>query len=251
MRPLHPFILHRPPRLITELIALAQEWGWSAEDLARELGIHRTTLVHQRVGRHALKTAMLARIARRFRNDRTVRDLVWHYLTVEFEEKARAITVPVPTRLPDVVASSLRAYLARFGEESVHGGRGLFLVGADAPLLTTALKWLQQAFAERRIQPSVLRADRPVGSSEGKFALAAPVLLVERVDYLKEPVAEVIRRRADLVRPIVATSMRPLDSIEDPYIRRILSSTTRVIELGAPSTLPTPNGPIPAESEQR
>ena len=54
----------RPPRLITELLALAKEWGWSVDDLARELHVHRTTLIHQRAGRHGINTAMLARIAR-------------------------------------------------------------------------------------------------------------------------------------------------------------------------------------------
>lgn len=243
--------MHRPPRLITELIALAQEWGWSAQDLARELGIHRTTLVHQRVGRHALKTAMLARIARRFRNDRTVRDLVWHYLTVEYEEGGQRTALPPLPRVPDDVASALRAYIARFSEESVHGGRGLYLVSTDAAVLSATLQWLQRAFTQHRIEPCLLRADRPVSAGESRFALAAPVLLLERIDFMKEPVAEVVRRRADLVRPMVVTSTKHPDTIADPYMRRVLTSMTRLVEIvPRPSSLPTSNGPVPAESEQ-
>lgn len=244
--------MHRPPRLITELIALAQEWGWSAQDLARELGIHRTTLVHQRVGRHALKTAMLARIARRFRNDRIVRDLVWHYLTVEYEERAQRTALPQLPRVPDEVASALRAYIARFSEESVHGGRGLYLMGTDAALLSATLQWLQRAFTQHRIEPCLLRADRPVSAGESRFALAAPVLLLERIDFMKEAGADVVRRRADLVRPMVVTSMKHPDTIADPYMRRVLTSMTRLVEIGPPpSSLPTTNGPVPAESEQQ
>jgi hypothetical protein len=251
--PLPPHLtVHRPPRLITELIALAQEWGWSAQDLARELGIHRTTLVHQRVGRHALKTAMLARIARRFRNDRSVRDLIWHYLTVEYEEGAQQTALPPLPRVPDVVASSLRAYIGRFSEESIHGGRGLYLASTDTALLSATLQWLQRAFTQHRIEPCLLRADRPVSAAQTRFALAAPVLLIERVDFMKEPVAEVLRRRADLVRPIVVTSTKHPDTVDDPYMRRVLTAMTRVVEIGSPpSSLPTTNGSVPAESEQQ
>jgi hypothetical protein len=248
----HPHPVHRPPRLITELIALAQEWGWSAQDLARELGIHRTTLVHQRVGRHALKTAMLARIARRFRNDRSVRDLIWHYLTVEYEEGGLQSALPSLPRVPDAVAASLRAYIARFSEESIHGGRGLYLASTDTALLSATLQWLQRAFTQHRIEPCLLRADRPVSAAETRFALAAPVLLIERVDFMKAPVAEVLRRRADLVRPIVVTSTKHPDSVDDPYMRRVLTAMTRLVEIGSPpSSLPTTNGSVPAESEQQ
>ncbi len=244
--------MHRPPRLITELIALAQEWGWSVQDLARELGIHRTTLVHQRVGRHALNTAMLARIARRFRNDRTVRDLIWHYLTVEYEEGAQNTALPPLPRVPDVVASSLRAYIARFSEESVHGGRGLYLASTDAALLSATLQWLQRAFTQHRIEHCLLRADRPVSAAEIRFALAAPVLLLERIDFMNKPVADVVRRRADLVRPIVVTSMTHPDTVADPYLRRVLTSMTRLVEVGPPpSSLSTTNEPVLAESDQQ
>ena len=244
--------MHRPPRLITELLALATEWGWSTEDLARELGVHRTTLVHQRAGRHALKTAMLARIARRFRNDRNVRDLVWHYLTVEYVEGAQRSDLPALPRVPDAVATALRAYIARFGEESVHGGRGLYLVSTEAAALTATLQWLRTAFTQQRVQPCVLRADRPVSVAEARLALAAPILLLERIDFMRDAVADLVRRRADLVRPMVVTSMQKPESIADPFLRRVLTSTTRLVEIGSPSSsLPTTNGAVPAQSKQQ
>lgn len=243
--------MHRPPRLITELLALATEWGWSTEDLARELGIHRTTLVHQRAGRHALKTAMLARIARRFRNDRNVRDLVWHYLTVEYVEGAQRSDLPALPRVPEAIAAALRAYLTRFGDESVHGGRGLYLVSGEAAVLTATLQWLRTAFTQQRIQPCVLRADRPVSVAEGRLALAAPILLLERIDFMRDAVADLVRRRADLVRPMVVTSMQMPDSIADPFLRRVLTSTTRLIEIGPPSSSFPTNGAVPAQSKQQ
>ena len=247
----YPTVVLRPPRLITELIALAKEWGWSVDDLARELHVHRTTLIHQRAGRHGINTAMLARIARRFRSDRSIRDLLWNYLTVEYEEAgASARAMPAAsTRIPREVATELRSYLARFGEESVHGGRGLYLASADAALLTAALQWLQTAFREQRIEPCVLRADRSPSASEARFALAAPVLLLERVDFVSNASAEVVRRRADLMRPIIATSMQPLDEIGDPYLRRIFTSTMRTLSIG-PSPI-SPHGLVPAATEEQ
>lgn len=244
--------MQRPPRIITELLALANEWGWTVQDLARELGVHRTTIVHQRSGRHALNTTMLSRIAKRFRNDRTVRDLVWHYLAVEYEERAQATALPPTPKVPDGVASMLRAYLARFSEETIHGGRGLYLMGGDATLLSATVRWLQTAFTQQRVDACLLRADRPVSPAEARHALAAPVLLLERVDFLRDGATDVLRRRADLVRPVIVTSMQPPASIADPYVRRILSSTTRLVEIAAPASTPTsPHGPVPAESEQQ
>lgn len=241
----------RPPRLITELIALAKEWGWSVDDLARELHVHRTTLIHQRAGRHGINTAMLARIARRFRSDRSVRDLVWNYLTVEYEEAGASVkAIPAASmRVPRDVAAALRSYLARFGEESVHGGRGLYLASADAALLTAALQWLQTAFRDQRIDPCVLRADRAPSASEARFALAAPLLMLERVDFLSDACADVVRRRADLVRPIIATSMQQPDAIRDAYLRRVFTSTMRALVIG-PSPIPT-HGPVPVSTEER
>lgn len=248
---LQPAPLQRPPRLISELLALADAWGWNVEDLARELRVHRTTLLHQRAGRHALQTAMLSRIAKRFRNERIVRDLVWHYLAVEYEERTEGDALPELPRVPERTATMLRAYLDRFSEESVHGARGLYLLSADATLLGVTLRWLQSAFKQRRINAALLRADRPVSASEARFALAAPVLLVERVDFLRDAAADLLRRRADLVRPIVVSSMQPPDVLADAYIRRILTSTTRLIEFGTPPAPSTPpHGPVPAASEQ-
>jgi hypothetical protein len=244
-------VSHRPPRLITELIALVKEWGWTVQDLARELKVHRTTLLHQRSGRHALPTPMLSRIAKRFRNDRTVRDLVWHYLTVEYEEHPSTVVLPPVPRVEDAVAAILRGYIARFGDESIHGGRGLYLVGPDANALSAALLWLRNAFKEHRIESSALRADRAVTGADVRYALAVPVLLIERVDFLGDAVAEVIRRRADLVRPMIVTSMQPPSAITDARLRRILASMCRVVEFGpAPTPTPPPHA-VPAKPEQQ
>jgi len=239
------------PRLITELLSLADAWGLSVEDLARELRVDRTTLLQYRSGRRPLTVRALARIAHRFGSQRMVRDLVWHHLTVEFNDEGEVATVLAePASVPAPIARLLRAYVDRFGEESLHG-RGLYLTSVEAVALSGALQYLHRSLEEARIPVCRLRADRAPAASETRSALASPVLLVERFDFACDAVADLVRQRGDLVRPTILTSMRPLNGVPDPYLRRIFTSLTRVVEIGpSPSSLPT-NGPVPAESEQQ
>ncbi|MEO7921876.1 MAG: helix-turn-helix domain-containing protein, partial [Thermoanaerobaculia bacterium] len=69
--------------LIRELDRLARDHGWSNTELARELGVHRSILVHARGGRRRLTSDTLSQIALRFGASPGIRDLVWNYLAVE------------------------------------------------------------------------------------------------------------------------------------------------------------------------
>src|SRR3954468_8129825 len=69
-----PPVPRRPPRLITELLALTASWGWSVADVARELGVDESTILHYRAGRRGLTTRTLARIVVRFGEHRLTRD---------------------------------------------------------------------------------------------------------------------------------------------------------------------------------
>lgn len=238
------------PQLITELLGLADAWGWSAEDLARELRVDRTTLLQYRSGRRALTVRALARIARRFGEQRMVRDLVWHHLAVECSPDAPAGASPTsaPTALSPSVARDLRAYVDRFGKDSLHG-RGLFLVGTDAAVLSAALLFLQALLEEAGIPACRLRADRTPSASETRAALAAPVFLLERFDFACDAVHDLSRQRGDLVRPTVLTSMRPPGDISDPHLRRVLAGMTRLIDLTPASTTLPLHGPVLAGPE--
>ena len=239
------------PQLITELLSLADAWGWSAEDLARELRLHRTTLLQHRSGRRPLTVRTLARIAARFGAQRIIRDLVWHHLAVECQDAdAASPALAPPANVPPSIARVLRSYVERFGGEALHG-RGLYLVGDDPAIVSAALSFLDGSLEAARIPMCRLRADRTPSASGTRSALAAPLLLVERFDFTCDAVAQLVRQRGDLVRPIVLTSLRRPDTVSDPYLRRILTSMTRLVEISpAHSTLPT-HGPVSAESEQR
>jgi hypothetical protein len=209
----------------------------------------RTTLLQYRSGRRALTVRALAQIARRFGERRIVRDLVWHYLAVECSPGAPGGASPAsaPTALSPSAARNLRAYVDRFGKESLHG-RGLYLVG-DAPGLSAAQQYLHGLLTQAGIPACLLRADRTPSASETLAALAAPVLVLERFDFACAAVQNLARQRGDLVRPTVLTSMRPPGYISDPYLRRVLAGMTRLVDINPASfTLPT-DGSVPTGPE--
>jgi transcriptional regulator with XRE-family HTH domain len=222
----------RKPRLITELLALANTWGWTVADLARELDLDATTILHYRSGRRDLTKRTLAKIAARFGEHRMVRDLIWHHLIEESGPAAGSTRArrAVPHGLDPAIEQALRAYADRFAEESVHAGRGLFIVADAAATLTAAAQFTKGLFEAAKVPVCALRADKTPNAVESRFALAAPLLLLERVDFASPAVNDLLRRRADLVRPTVVTSMQPPDSVTDVYLRRVCTSAMRRVE---------------------
>jgi hypothetical protein len=250
----------RPPRLITELLALTASWGWTVADLARELGVDESTILHYRAGRRGLTTRTLARIVVRFGEHRLTRDLVWHYLMTEcLEAEATETILTAPKGLPPAVEHVLRVYADRFAEESVRAGRGLYIVSDAATPLSAALHFLHAALGAKKIGVCAIRADRTPSATESRLALAMPLLTVERMDFACEAVIDIVRRRADLARLSVLTSMQEPDVTTDAYLRRIFVSSMRRIDayLSAPtaassSVPPQPtHGSVPTESEHQ
>lgn len=241
----------RSPQLITELLRLADAWGWSAEDLARELCLDRSTLLQYRSGRRALTVRTLARIASRFGAQRMVRDLVWHHLRVECAADGSEGAPPLvpPASVSTLAARDLRVYVERFGKESLLG-RGLYLVGTDAVSLSAALAYVQRLLEHDGIPVCRLRADRMPSASEARSALAAPILLLERFDFACAAVQDLARRRGEIVRPMVFSSMQPPGEIADPFLRRIVTGMARLVEIHPASSNP-PHGPVPHGPEAR
>lgn len=251
-------MLRRPPRLITELLALTGSWGWTIADLARELDVDETTILHYRAGRRGLTTRTLARIVVRFGEHRLTRDLVWHYLLTECGEATEAEGVLAAPGLPPMVEQALRAYTDRFAEESVHAGRGLYVVSDAAGVLSAALHFLRAVFGAKKIGVCALRADRTPTAAESRQALALPLLIVERMDFACDAVRDLVQKRADLTRPIVLTSMQEPDAATDAYLRRVFIMTMRRIDAHISPTTPSStvpsrstDGSVPVESRQQ
>jgi hypothetical protein len=231
----------RPPRLITELLALVNTWGWTVADLARELDIDATTILHYRSGRRDLTKRTLAKIAVRFGEHRMVRDLVWHHLVDESQSAGEDAHTgrPVPQGIGIAMEQALRAYVERFADESIHAGRGIFIL-ADAPApLATAAQFTKALFGDAKVPVCALRGDKSPTATETRFALAAPVLIVERVDFASASIADLLRRRADLVRPTIVTSMQAPEATADPYLRRVFVSSMRRVESLNPASIPS------------
>jgi len=213
------------------LLALTASWGWTVADLARELGVDETTILHYRAGRRGLTTRTLARIVVRFGEHRLTRDLVWQYLMTECVDSQDAEGAhEVPKGLLPALEQALRAYADRFAEESVHAGRGLYVVSDTAAPLSAAIQFLQIVFAAKKIRVCALRADRLPTAAESRLALALPLLILERMDFACDAVIDIVRRRADLARPIVCTSMQEPTVATDAYLRRVFVGTMRRID---------------------
>lgn len=231
------------PRIIALLLDRAHEWGWSTEQLARELGIDRTTLVQYASGRRRLTMRTFAAILRKFGDDRMVRHLAIHYATVEFERAPR-VEPAAPLGGNVAATEAIVRYVDRFADETIHGGRGLFLVGPAASL-SEAVRFIKQAFGRSAVRICRLRADRTPAPADVQAALAASLLIVERVDFACAAVADLLAQRANLVRPIVATSMQPPAALAASSLQRIFASMAHRIDLG-PSSVPSHDGVLPA-----
>jgi len=172
----------------------------------------------------------MATIAERFGAYREIKDLAWMYLR-EYHQLESPQASVVSEVLTAVTTRALTRYVEHFAEETVRGGRGLFIVADSAAPLTASVALLRSAFAKARIEIAVLRADVTPGASELRSAAAAPLLVVERIDYVSALVTDIVRRRADALKPMVATSMRVPDDLSDDYLRRIFLSLTRLVDL--------------------
>lgn len=232
-----------PPRLIAELITLTTADGRSVAELARELEVDETTLMQYRSGRRPISMKSYARIVRRFAEHRLIRDLAVHYAAVEYhvEEMPTKLAPIAPAILPRAVEQSLTQYAEAFAAESVRGARGLYLIGIDRAL-SAAAQFVVQLFDSAKVSMCRLQANKKPGASESRHALAAPLLVVERIDFLCEEVASLICRRADLVRPTIVTSTQEPENIADPYLRRILALTMRRVPISQ-SSAPASSSP--------
>jgi hypothetical protein len=180
--------------------------------------------------------------------DRAIREAAVHYARVEYHPVNPESLEAAEDALPGLTTETLRAYVDRLPEEAVTTGKGLYLHSADARTLSHAVQFLVRSFERARVPVCQLRADRPVTPTDRRFALAAPILIIERVDFLRVSIPDLIGDRAALARPLIVTSMQPASAVPDAHLRSILLSRTKLVDLDPPPSLPT-HGSVPAESE--
>ena len=230
----------RPPRLIAELLALTRPWGWTLKDLSRELGISEVTLGQLRSARRRVSFTTYSRIVDRFGDNAVIKGVAWQHARDyhKLEEKSPAINAPA--NLPAAATSILQRYIAGFAEELTHAARGLFILSADTALLTSSVAYVRQAFEAKDVRVVLLRADQEPAAVDRRAALVAPLLVIERVEFLHPVVADLLRQRDDILRPVVVTSTTEPSAAKDDYLRRVFLSRMRRVDL-VPLAPPAPS----------
>lgn len=242
--------MHHPPYFIAQLLSHAATRGAGLLDVAGAIGVDETTLMQYRSGRRRLSMQAFANILAVYGDDRALRDAALHYARVEYHPLNPASLEAAADALSVSTVDRLRAYVDRMPEEAVTTGRGLYLHAAQARSLAHAVRFLVRSFERTRIPVCHLRADQRLTPADRRFALAAPILIVERIDFLRGPLTDLLRDRATLARPLIVTSMQPARDEPDPHLRRIFLSRTRLVDLDAHPSLPT-HGSVPAKSEHQ
>jgi transcriptional regulator with XRE-family HTH domain len=217
-----------------ELERRARALGLSWLELARKLGISRTQLAHIRSGRDRFSLGTLHRIADWFPNDKVIQRLVWDYLLHDVEtEKERRLREQTladngelhAQRLTEPSVALLRAFLADLPRR-IMSGTGLLVSSPDTTALSAALGFLEGELRARHIHPIRHAANARLAASAIPTLLAAPVLLVERVEYASPSMAEVLRKRAEFLKVTVATTAEN-DGVDErsPFMGSRMSRT--------------------------
>ena len=236
--------MFRPPRLIAELLALTRPWGWTSKDLARELGISVVTLDQLRSGRRRVSFDTYSHIVDRFGENTIIKGVALQYARDYHKPEDKNPVIAAPVNLPAAATHALRRYVEGFADELTHAARGLFVVSVDTALLTSSVTYLRRAFEAKDMRVALLRADQEPAAADRRAALVAPLVIIERVEFLHPVVADLLRQRDDILRPIVVTSTTEPSSATDEYLRRVFLSRMRRVDLvpsavSAPSTSPS------------
>lgn len=232
----------RPPRLIAELVALTRPWGWTIKDLARELGVSDITLTQLRSGRRRVSFDTFSHIVDKFGEHAIIKGAAWQYARDYYKPEARDAEGVVPRDLPPAAGHLLRRYVDGFAEELAHDARGLFIVSADTALLTASVAYVRRAFEAKNVRVTLLRADQEPAAAERRAALLTPLLVIERVEFLHPVVADLLRQRDDILKPVIVTSTTEPSVTADAYLRRVFLSRMRRVDIGTiklPAPTPT------------
>jgi transcriptional regulator with XRE-family HTH domain len=200
----------RPVLVIREIEQLARRAKWRTCDLAEALGVSVAMLNRLRAGTHAPSREVLGAILRTFGANAHVRDLVLHFLEHELAQ-ARIGRLEAPkddalAALDPKTRSGIQAFVRDFLRRSLTSGAGLRVVGEDAGVLRGVVGSVRAALDEQGVSSVVIAGNAAIAPSLRESALAAPLLIVERVDYASESVRALIAARAAVRKPVFTTA---------------------------------------------
>lgn len=233
----------RPVLVIREVEQLARRAKWRACDLAEALGVSPSMLNRLRAGTHAPSREVLGAILRSFGDTPHVRDLVLHFLEHELSlaHAGRLDASPGSARgvedtlakLPLKARQHVRSFVTHFLRRSMTSGQGLHVVATDARVLTAVVAYIRSALDEQGITPVLLAANAAVSKSLGEDALAAPLLIVERVEFASDGVRSLLAARAAVRKPVLVTSTN--GAREDDRLAPALRSASLLSLVPVPS----------------
>ncbi len=232
--------MHRTPDLVTEIHRLASRRGWSQAELARQLGVSRSTLVHARGGRRWFTTDVMARISRLFGDVPTMKDLVWSYVRYDFpagpEEKGiLPLAEKRRTDLPGDAVDAIRRFVRSFPMRLVDG-HGLVLTGGSARMLSLASRSVADGLASAGVRVHRRAASDPLGPTESAAIGKSRLLVLERIDGASDAVVALLESQLAAERPVVLTSAKAIDTVLGQRLARLLRSRTTLIRLDSPSS---------------
>ena len=213
-----PPLLFSPPVVLSSLIREIEKrgraQGLSVAEIAETLGVARTRFIHIRSGAGRLSLASVHEIASRYLDDPTVRELLLGYLAFDIEGRRGAPRDQ--TRLDEAARETASTFLRNLPSLLVSGS-GILLLDPRPARLAGILTLIEETARDRGV--SVLRERAAAGLSldRRRALLAAPLVIVDAIASVREPVADVLLRRSEAARlTLAAWSARPGETPPPP-----------------------------------
>jgi len=227
--------------LVTEIHRLATRRGWSQAELARQLGVDRSTLVHARSGQRWYTAGTIARISRLFGDVPELKDLIWTFLRYEYpvgaEEKGiLALPTKRRTGLPEDATETIRRYVRSFPMRLVDG-RGLIVTATSARMLSLAAREIEDSLTASGVRVHRRAAHGSPGPTEAEAIARSRLLVLERIDGGGEVGARLLASQLASERPVVVTSAKDIDTVVDEQIARQLHARATLLAIEAPCSV--------------
>lgn len=186
----------------------------SVTEIARSLGVDRTRFVHIRSGTGRLSLASVHEVASRFLDDPTIRELLLGYLAFDVEGCRGKIIGRV--QLDDAAQETASAFLRNLPSLLVSGG-GVLLVDSSPARSAGVLGVIEETARARGVIVHRERASAGLSLDRRHALLSAPLVIVDGVPSLREPVADVLIRRSEAARlTLAAWQPKPSEAPPSP-----------------------------------
>ena len=202
------------PSLIREIEKRGRARGMSVAEIARSLGVDRTRFVHIRSGTGRLSLASVHEVASRFLDDPTIRELLLGYLAFDIEGSRGKLSGRV--QLDDTARETASTFVRNLPTLLVAGG-GILLVDSSPARTAGVLGVIEDTVRARGVVVHRERASAGLSLDRRHALLSAPLVIVDGVQSLREPIADVLIRRSEAARlTLAAWQPKPSETPPSP-----------------------------------